>query len=112
MRSPARTLSSLKIPVRGRSAAFARLQLIAVQRSAERTAGGPPFEASLGEDAIEALGFRLAPDALRAGNDPGRNDRMTELGNRHCGANIIDAAVGTRTDENPIDSDDIAPPLA
>ena len=45
---------------------------LAVDGEAHRAAGLAPFEAGVAEDAVEALGFGLALDALRARHDPGR----------------------------------------
>src|SRR5579862_5736839 len=105
MRAPTRTLPPLEVPVRCRPAALAGLELIAVECGAERAAGGSPFEAGICENAIKAFGFRLALDALRTWNDPGRNNRMAELGHRRGGANVVDPAIGAGADENPIDRD-------
>src|SRR6516162_9771375 len=80
MRASPGTLSPLKVPVRGRCAALAGFQLIAVECGAERAAGGPPFEAGLDENAVEPLGFRLAPDTFRTGDNPGRKDGTPKLG--------------------------------
>src|SRR6516225_3388581 len=70
MCAPERALPPLKVPVRGRCAALAGPQLVAVERGAERAAGGTPFEPGLGENAIKPFGLRLTlcePGTTQAG---------------------------------------------
>src|SRR6516225_235331 len=105
MCAPERALPPLKVPVRGRCAALAGPQLVAVERGAERAAGGTPFEPGLGENAIKPFGLRLALDALRAGNHPGRNHGTAPSRYRRRGAHVLEPAVGARSDEYPIDRD-------
>src|SRR5712691_8153136 len=53
------TLPSLKIAVRGRGAALARLQVVGVHAQAHRASRFAPLETRVLENSVEALGFRL-----------------------------------------------------
>src|SRR3546814_14165540 len=66
-RAPAAlALPTGEVAVRGRGGALAGLQPVAVLRDAHRAAGMHPFEPCLGEDAVEALGFRCPLHRSRA----------------------------------------------
>src|SRR5207244_1037799 len=66
-------LAADEVAVGGRDAPLPRRHSLAVRRDAHRAAGLAPFEAGFAENLVEALGFGLALDPLRAGHDPGRD---------------------------------------
>ena len=106
MGARARALAADEIAVAGRSAALARRHLVGVHAEARRTARLAPFEACFGEDPIEPLflGLRLYQTRAR------HNDRPAHVGglapaleDRGGGAQVFDAAVGARADEDVFD---------
>src|SRR5690348_13316399 len=105
MGAAAGALAALEIAVRGRGAAFAGAQGIAVERRAERAAGLAPFESGVAEDAVEPFGFGLALHRPRAGHDPGRHARLAALGDRRRLAQIIETRIGAGADEDAVDRD-------
>src|SRR5690606_9491114 len=59
VRTTTGALAAFEVAVRGRSAALALAEAVFVHAQAHRAAGVAPFEAGIGEDAVQALGFRL-----------------------------------------------------
>src|ERR1700716_57132 len=55
-------LTSLEVSVGGRRAALPGLEEVGIHAQAHRAARGPPVEARLAEDAIQALGLCLRLD--------------------------------------------------
>src|SRR5687768_2037835 len=103
MRAAARALPAAEVPVRGRRAALARLQLVAVEGGAERAARLAPLEARREEDAVEALPLRLGAHGPRPRHDPRRDHRLPVLRDLRRGAQVLDARVGARADEDAVD---------
>src|ERR1035437_1599641 len=68
-RSPALSLPSLEVAVRGADAVLAGLALIAVHGDAHRAARLAPLGAGRAEDLVEALALGLSLDLLRSGDD-------------------------------------------
>src|SRR4051812_9916110 len=101
------SLTALEITVRGRSAALFRRELVGVHRKTHRAARFAPFEAGLDEDLVEAFGFRLLLHNARARHDHRIDVTLDGLafGDLGRGAQILDAAVGARTDEDAVELD-------
>ena len=98
-------LAALEVAVRGRGAAFAGQKLVRVHRQAHRTARLAPVEAGGDEYLVQPFGLGLFLHQPRAGHDHGLDvgrDRaaFSDLGG---GAQVLDAAVGARADEDPVD---------
>ena len=95
--------------MRGRGAAFARLQLVVVHGQAHRAARLAPVEAGLAEDPIQPLLLGLVLHQTRPrhhhGADVGRH--LAPLGDLGGGAQVLDAPVGARADEHAIDLDPV-----
>src|SRR5512135_3865992 len=68
-------LAADEVAVRGRHAARAGLDQLAVRADAQRAARLAPFEARSPENLVQALGPRGALDAHRAGHHPGPHVR-------------------------------------
>ena len=105
MGAGAGALAADEVAVGGRDAALAWRHPLAVGGETHRAAGLAPFEARLGEHAVQALGFCLGLDAHRAGHDPGGDmiglvPALHDLGG---GAQVGDAGVGAGADEHPVD---------
>lgn len=64
-------LTTFKVPVAGRGAAFTRLQDIGIHGQTHAASCLPPFEARLLEDTIQSLLFRLLLHQAGAGDDHG-----------------------------------------
>src|SRR5439155_17774189 len=62
-------LASLEVPVRGRSAALARLQDVRVHAEAHRAARLAPLEAGAAEHLVQSLALGLLLHLLRARDD-------------------------------------------
>src|SRR5688572_31438306 len=105
MRAAAGPLAPAEIAVRSRCAALAGFELVAVDRGAERTSGIAPLESRVAQDAIEAFALGLRLNEARAGNDPRRHFGFSEPGDFGRGADVLDAGVGARPDEDAIDRD-------
>ena len=106
-------LAALEIAVRGRGAALARRELVGVHRQAHRAARLAPFEAGGEEDLVEAFGLGLLLHQARARHDHGV-DALGDLAagdDLRRGAQVLDAAVGARADEDAVDGD-VGDPLA
>src|SRR5713226_3851693 len=98
-------LPTLKVAVRRARAAFAGLQDVGVHAQAHAAASLTPFEASVGEHAVEALLLGGHFDLVRTRNDHGSNSRVNTLAADHVGsgAQVFEAGVGARANENPIE---------
>src|SRR6185369_12284927 len=73
MRATAASLSSFKIPIAGRSAAFARFQDVGIHAETHRATGLAPLKAGVKKDSIQPFVFRYALYILRSGHDHGAN---------------------------------------
>src|ERR1700730_18326089 len=105
MRERAAALAAFVVAVgRGRAALAGRDQL-AVRAVAHRASGIAPLEAGVDKNAIEPLGFGLPLHRARTGRNHAGNDRTAPLEHPRRSTQILDAAVGARADENPIDGD-------
>src|SRR4051812_12871317 len=69
MRAAACPLPAFEVPVRRRRAPLTRREDIRVHPETHRAAGPTPFEAGLGEYAVESLGLRLLLHARRPRDD-------------------------------------------
>ena len=107
MGAAAAPLAALEVAVRGRGAALAGLQYVAVHGDAHRAARLAPFEARIHKDFIEALGLGLGLHHAGArhhhGADAGRE--LLPLGDRGGGAHILDTAIGAGADKGAVDLD-------
>src|ERR1035441_934966 len=77
----AAALAAFEVAVGGGGAALAGLEDVGVHAEAHAAAGLAPIEAGGLEDGVEAFGFGLALDRLRAGDDHGAN---LEIGRASC----------------------------
>src|SRR5437764_1293604 len=73
MRATAASLSAFKIPIAGRSAAFARFQDVGIHAETHRAARLAPLKAGVKKDSIEAFVLGYALHILRPGHDHGAN---------------------------------------
>src|SRR5687767_5927943 len=107
MRSSARSLPALKIPIRRRGAALAGSQLVGVHAQAHRAACGTPLEPGILENEVETFRFRLSTHAHRAGYDHGPHCRPNLTAGHDTGGEpqIFDPAIRAGTDEYSIDRD-------
>src|SRR5947207_15062528 len=107
MRARAGSLAPDEIAVRCRSAALAGAHHVAVDAEAHRTAGGGPLQSGRQEDTIETFGFRLCFDQTGSWDHPGFDTcgSGAPIDYRSRCAQIFDAAVRARTDEDAINSD-------
>src|SRR5690606_22462754 len=94
-----------EVAIAGRRTAFARLELVGIHRQAHAAACFPPLETGFTEDAIEAFLFGLFFYKAAPRNhhriDRARNAMATHDGG--CFAQIADAPVGARADEDAVD---------
>src|SRR3546814_19946564 len=91
-------LAADEIAVARRGAAFARGHLVGIHRKAGRTARLAPFEAGVGEDAVEPLGFGLRLHQPRTGDADRPLDvigLVPALDQRRGGPPVLHAAVGS-----------------
>src|SRR5437016_7143625 len=102
MRLGVLALAALEIAVRGRGDALAVLGPVVVHRHAVGAARLAPFEAGFEKDAVEPFLFGLVLDEARARHHqrPYSRRHLAAFGDRRGGAQILDAAVGARTDED------------
>src|SRR5262245_3507597 len=107
VRAPAETLASLEVAVRGRGAALARLELVRVHGEAHGATGLTPFEAGLDEYLVEPLGFGGLLHEAGAGHDHRVDVRAHSLAVGHARGfpQVLDAPIGARADEHPVDRD-------
>src|SRR5215203_5613525 len=108
-------LAALEVAVRGRGAALLRGEAVGVHGEAHRAAGLAPVEARGDEDAVEPLGLGLHLDEARARYDHGadRGRDLPALDDLRDLAQVLDASVGARADEHPVEGDvgDLRPRL-
>src|SRR6202034_3093252 len=100
-------LTALEVTVGRRGAALLGLELVRVHRKAHRATRLAPIEASLGENLVQAFGFRLLLHDSRAGYDH-RIDvgvHRLALGDFRRRAQILDPAVGAGADEDAVELD-------
>src|SRR3954449_11830065 len=103
--APAAALASLEVAVRGRGAALAGLEDVGVHAQAHRAARAAPVEARGAEDLVEALLLGLLLHLHRAGDDH-RVDvarHLAPLDDLGGGAQVADARVRARADEDPVE---------
>src|ERR1700730_37772 len=100
-----RPLAADEISVRGRYGALAGSDGFAVSGQAHRASRFAPFEAGLSEELVEPFANRIPLDCLRTRHHPRAHARRNLAAARDgCGgAQIAQAAVGARSDENPND---------
>src|SRR6185437_2647887 len=99
----AAALPAFEIAVRRRRAPFARIYEFAVRAIAHRTSGVAPFEPRFDENPIEPFGLRLPFDRTGSRRDHAGHGRAPSLEHRRRGAQVLDARVGARADEDAID---------
>src|SRR5579872_2444954 len=106
VRPSAATLAALEIPVRGGRASLARRESVGVHRQTHRAAGFAPFESGFDEDAVESFFFGLMLHQTRAGHHQRVNasGNLAAFGDGGGGAQILDARIGARTDEDLLHS--------
>src|SRR3954447_9356598 len=107
MGAAAAPLTALEVAVRRRGAALARLEDVGVHSQAHRAARGAPVEARGAEHLVEALALGLGADLFGAWDD----HRVDGLGDAPAadhlggGAQVADARVGARADEDAVEPD-------
>src|SRR4051794_28473622 len=107
VRAPAAPLAALEVAVRGRRAALAGLEDVGVHAQAHRAPRAAPVEAGGLEDLVEALLLGLALHLHRAGDDH-RVDvagAPAALDDARGGAQVADARVRARADEDAVEPD-------
>ena len=108
-------LAALEVAVRGRGAALLRREPVGVHGEAHRAAGLAPVEARRDEDPVEPLGLGLHLHEAGARYDHGadRGRDLPALDDLRDLAQILDAPVGARADEHPVERDvgDLRPGL-
>jgi hypothetical protein len=111
MSPPSSSLTTFKVPVRGRSTPLLRFQLIRVHSETHGTPSLSPIKPSALEDDIDPLGLGLLLDQSGSRDDHGVDplgdlgilaSREDDLGSR---PQILDSSVGTRTQERLVDLD-------
>jgi len=97
----------LEVAVRGRGAALAGLKFVRVHGEAHRAAGLAPLEAGGEEDFVEPLrlGLRLNEAGTRHDHGVDALIDLAALRDPGCGAQVLDAAVGARANEDAVDLD-------
>src|SRR3954470_19000536 len=107
MRAAALPLASLEVAVGRRRTAFSWLQLVGVHAKAHRATRAAPLAASLLEDHVQAFLLGLQPNAHgpRYDEQPGVLVNLTTSEDLGCSAQVLDAPVRARTDEDGVHSD-------
>src|SRR6266850_3874857 len=98
-------LAPLEVAVGRRRDALARAGRLAVHADAHRAARLAPLEACVDEHAVEPLGLGRALDQPRARHDPRGHHHTAALRDARGGAQIVQATVGARADEDTIHYD-------
>src|SRR5450631_3841344 len=113
MGTSAGPLPADEVAVRGRHATLTRSNGLAVGGQAHRAARRTPFEAGGQKGQMQAFGFGVAPRLFGARHDPRRDAGCDTAACDHAGgfAQVAESAVGTRADEDAVDSE-VAEPLA
>src|SRR4051794_24184290 len=105
MSTPAPSLTTLEVAVRGGGTALAETEDIVVHAQTHGAAGITPFESGIDEDPIEALSFSRLFDLLRARH----NQRAHAVGHAPptgyvCSlTQIIEPGIGARSHEHAVD---------
>ena len=99
------TLTPLEVAVAGGGAALPRLQPVVVHGQTHGAAGQTPLKACLDEDLVQPLGLGLGLHLLGARHHQGLYPcgDLATAGDGGSRAQILDAAVGARTDEHLVD---------
>ena len=107
MGAAAAALAALEIAVAGRGAALARLQLVGVHRQTHRAACQTPLEPRVEENLRQPFRFGLRPHQTRARHHHRAQALLdlVALQDGGGGAQILDPAVGARSDEHGINRD-------
>src|SRR5437588_11965416 len=100
-----RTLTATEVAVGGRGATLPGRYQVAIYADAHRAARLRPFKAGRPEDAIETLLLRRALDAARSRRDQARYPAHVPGEDGRRGAQVLDAAIGAGTDEDPVNGD-------
>src|SRR5215217_198976 len=97
-------LAPLEVAIAGRGTPLAGLQYVRVHAEAHRTARVAPVEAGLGKDFGQPLLLGLLLDAHRTRHDHRPNALLDLVAFEHagCGAQVLDAGVGTGPQENSV----------
>src|SRR4051794_23339017 len=107
VRAAATALAPLEVAVRGRGAALAGAQRVGVHPQAHAAARAAPVEAGGAEHLVEALRLGLLLDLHRT-RDHHRVDRRSDLAaldDLGGGAQVADARVRARADEDAVQAD-------
>src|SRR5215475_4812902 len=105
MRAGALALAPLEVAVGGGGDPLALAGGVAVHAHAHRATRIAPLEAGRCEHLVETLGLRGLLDESGAGHDPCLDHCTPALRYQSRGPQILDAAVGARADEHPVDLD-------
>src|SRR5260221_7605739 len=107
MRAALVALAALEVAVRGRGATLLGLELVRIHAKAHRAAGLAPVEARRLENLVEAFGLGLRLYEARARHDHRAHAVMhlAALDDFCDEAQILDAAIGARADENLFERD-------
>src|SRR3984885_6168585 len=100
-------LAAFEVAVARGGAAFAGCEDVGIHAEAHAAAGFAPLEASGFKDRVETLGFGLAFDGLRAGNDHrayGRCNVMS-IDDLRGGSKVFNACIGARAEKDCVDLD-------
>src|SRR5215510_7542311 len=105
MRAGALALAPLEVAVGGGGDALALAGGVAVHSYAHGAARIAPFEPRRREDLVQPLGLRGLLHEAGAGDDPCLDHRAPPLRDSGSRAQILEAAVGARADEDAVDLD-------
>src|ERR1043165_7943429 len=105
MRAATATLTAFEVAIAGRSAALARLQDVRIHPETHGASRFAPFESCLTKDLIQTFTLRSELHPLRSGHDHRSHRFADAMPFHHTSrrAQIFDARVGARTDEDSID---------
>src|ERR1700761_4152135 len=98
-------LTTFEITIRRGRATFARIQPVGVHGETHRATRFTPFETGIGKDLVEAFTFRLRLHETRTRHYHGQTDVRRHaaaqlLHDVSRGANVFNARVGARPDED------------